>query len=137
MRWIHGAVLDERRPVLVLTRTSMVGRVSAVAVAPISTTVLGLSTEVPVGTLNGLGRDSVVKCDQVTGITADHLLEPCGWFSEEQEPPRAGRPLDGGSSSGTTSRGRGVRARRPSSSSSTPTGGSGTGGALHVSPLRG
>lgn len=79
-------MVDERRPVLVLTRTSMAGRTSTVTVAPISTTVLALSTEVPVGTRNGLERDSAVKCDQVTSIPANDLLEPCGWFGEEQEP---------------------------------------------------
>ena len=85
MRWIHWAVLDEKRPVLVLTRAPMVGQMSTVAVAPISTTVLGISTEVPVGPANGLDHESAVKCDQVTSIPADRLLEMCGWFTEEQE----------------------------------------------------
>lgn len=85
MRWIHWALLDKRRPVLVLTRMPMVGRMSTVTVAPISTTVLGLSTEVLVGPANGLDRASAVRCDQVTSIPADQLHEPCAWFSEDQE----------------------------------------------------
>ena len=82
---MHVATLDKRRPVLVLTRELMVGRMSTVTVAPITSTVHGLSTEVLVGTRNGLQGESAVKCDQIVSIPIGHLHEQCGWLLEEQE----------------------------------------------------
>jgi len=49
MRPIHSARLDKTRPVLVLTREVVRPHLSRVTVAPITSTVRGLSTEVPVG----------------------------------------------------------------------------------------
>lgn len=85
MRAICWATLDKRRPVLVLTRELMVGRMSTVTVAPVSSTVHGIATEVTVGVLNGLEQTSAVKCDQVTTIPITRLHEQCGWLLEEQE----------------------------------------------------
>jgi mRNA interferase MazF len=45
MRPIHIAALDKARPVLILTREVVRPHLSTVTVAPISTTILGLSTE--------------------------------------------------------------------------------------------
>lgn len=85
MRPIHWATLDKRRPVLVLTRGLMVGRMSTVTVAPINTTIHGIATEVLVGARNGMERDSAVKCDQIVSVSLDRLHERCGWLLEAQE----------------------------------------------------
>lgn len=85
MRPMHWATLDKRRPVLVLTRDVMVGRMSTVTVAPVTSTVHGIATEVPVGLRNGLAAASVVKCDQIMTIPIGHLHEPCGFLLEAQE----------------------------------------------------
>lgn len=82
---MHVATLDKRRPVLVLTRELMVGRMSTVTVAPIASTVHGLATEVVVGTRNGLQDQSAVKCDQIVSIPIDQLHEQCGWLLDGQE----------------------------------------------------
>jgi mRNA interferase MazF len=86
VRAVHWATLDKRRPVLVLTRELMVGRMSTVTVAPITSTLHGIATEVLVGPRNGLGGPGAVKCDQITSIPAGDLHEQCGWFLEGQEP---------------------------------------------------
>ena len=85
MRPLHIATLDKRRPVVVLTRELMVGRMSTVTVAPITTTVHGIATEVRVGTGNGLDEDCAVKCDQIVSIPIEQLHEQCGWLLEGQE----------------------------------------------------
>lgn len=85
MRAIHWARLDKRRPALVLTRELMVGRMSTVTVAPITSTIHGIATEVLVGMRNGLERDCAVKCDQIVTIPTDRLHEQCGWLLEGQE----------------------------------------------------
>lgn len=85
MRPLHWATLDKRRPVLVLTREVMVGRMSTVTVAPVTSTIHGIATELAVGRQNGLDRPSVVKCDQVTSIPIGQLHEPCGFLLDAQE----------------------------------------------------
>ena len=69
MRPIHLAQLDKERPVLILTRELVRPHLTRVTVAAITRTVRGLSTEVPVGTVNGLDYESVVSCDNAL-ITA-------------------------------------------------------------------
>lgn len=85
MRPICWAELDKRRPVLVLTREVMVGRMSTVTVAPITSTVHGIATEVTVGVTNGLPGASAVKCDQIATIPFERLHDQCGWLLDEQE----------------------------------------------------
>jgi len=54
-------------------------------VAPITTTVRGLSTEVPVGPANGIGHESVVSCDNIVTIDKDSLGERIGYLFPPQE----------------------------------------------------
>src|SRR5271154_2610561 len=85
MRPIHVAHLDKARPLLVLTREVVRPHLTTVTVAPITTTIRGLSTEVPVGTANGLSGPSVVSCDNVTTIPVEALREQIGMLLSHQE----------------------------------------------------
>lgn len=85
MRPIHAAKLDKTRPVLVLTRELVRPHLSRVTVAPITGTVRGLSTEVPVGPANGLEKDSVVSCDNIVTIPVSALGRGLGFFFPSQE----------------------------------------------------
>ena len=85
MRAIHVAHLDKARPVLVLTRELVRPHLRTVTVAPITTTVRGLSTEVPVDADNGLTLASVVSCDNITTIPADALGVQIGVLLDAQE----------------------------------------------------
>jgi mRNA interferase MazF len=86
MRPIHIAQLDKARPVLVLTRELVRPHLGTVTVAPITTTIRGLSTEVLVGVGNGLEGPSVVSCDNITTIPADVLGPEVGVLLDRQEP---------------------------------------------------
>jgi mRNA interferase MazF len=85
MRPIHVAHLDKTRPVLILTRELVRPHLAAVTVAPITTTIRGLSTEVPVDAANGLAEDSVVSCDNITTIPAAALGAQIGLLLDTQE----------------------------------------------------
>ena len=85
MRPIHVATLDKARPVLVLTRELVRPHLSRVTVAPITSTIRGLSTEVPVGPANGLEHDSVVSCDNVVTVPTSALGRQIGRLLPEQE----------------------------------------------------
>lgn len=85
MRPIHVAQLDKARPVLVLTRELVRPHLARVTVAPITTTIRGLSTEVPVGPANGLDQASVISCDNIVTVPADLLGRQIGILLAEQE----------------------------------------------------
>jgi mRNA interferase MazF len=85
MRPIHIARLDKARPVLVLTRELVRSHMTAVTIAPITTTIRGLSTEVAVDAANGLAGSSVVSCDNITTIPTTALGEQIGVLLDRQE----------------------------------------------------
>ena len=85
MRPIYAARLDKTRPVLILTREVVRPHLSRVTVAPITTTIRGLSTEVPVGPANGLDHTSVVSCDNIVTVPVSALGRPLGFLLAEQE----------------------------------------------------
>lgn len=85
MRPIHLASLDKTRPVLILTRQSVRPFLNSITVAPITGTVRGLSTEVPVDRINGLDHDSVVSCDNITTVPRSTIGRLIGYLKPEQE----------------------------------------------------
>ena len=86
MRPIHVARLDKARPVLILTRELVRPHLATVTVAPITTTIRGLSTEVRVDTANGLAGPSVVSCDNIITIPTSALGAQIGVLLDRQEP---------------------------------------------------
>lgn len=85
MREICLARLDKTRPVVVLTREAARAAMTKVTVAPITTTIKGLSSEVPVGPENGLEHHSVVSIDNVVTIPATSLGRTVGYLSAKQD----------------------------------------------------
>lgn len=85
MRPIVIARLDKVRPVLVLTRSVVRPHLDRVTVAPITSTIRGLSTEVPVGKRNGLDHDSVVSCDNIATAPVTDLGRQVGYLFPEEE----------------------------------------------------
>ncbi len=85
MRPIHLARLDKARPVLILTRELVRPHLTRVTVAPITGTIRGLSTEVPVGPRNGLEKESVVSIDNIVTIPVEALGRQVGYFFPDQE----------------------------------------------------
>ena len=85
MREICLVRLDKTRPALVLTRDGARPAMTKVTVAPITTTIKGLSSEVPVGPANGLDHDCVVALDNVLTVPKNLLGRTIGFLSAEQE----------------------------------------------------
>jgi mRNA interferase MazF len=63
------------RPVVILTRDAVVGRLRSLVVAPCTTTIRGLHSEVSLGPEEGLPRCCVVNLDNVTLVDAQTLRE--------------------------------------------------------------
>ncbi len=85
MRELRYASLDRTRPVVVLTRETARPSMTKVTVAPITTTVRGLTSEVHVGPENGLDRDGVISLDNAMTIPADLLGDLIGILTSDQD----------------------------------------------------
>lgn len=85
MREICLVHLDRTRPALVLTREIARGAMTKVTVAPITSTVKGLTSEVPVGPGNGLDHDCAVSLDNVVTIPVSRVGRTVGYLSALQE----------------------------------------------------
>lgn len=85
MHSIWLAQLDKLRPVLVLTREEVRSVRRLVTVAPITSTVRGLRSEVIVGQRNGLDHESAANLDSITTVPREVLVRPVGALLEDQE----------------------------------------------------
>ena len=85
MRTIALVQLDKRRPALILTRQSKLHLLTWVTVAPITSTIRGITSEVPVGARNGLDHDSVISCDNINTVRVGAVGNTIGLFFDDQE----------------------------------------------------
>ena len=85
MREICLVRLDKTRPALVLTREAARGAMTKVTVAPITSTIKGLSSEVLVGPDNGLDHECAVSLDNVLTVPLEALGRTVGHLNSEQE----------------------------------------------------
>lgn len=85
MREICLVRLDKTRPALILTREAARGAMTKVTVAPITTTVKGLSSEVRVGPANGLDHECAVALDNVVTVPRSLLGRTIGYLTAGQE----------------------------------------------------
>jgi len=72
------AHLDKTRPVIVLTRDPLGRLLHSVIVAPVTSTIRGLSTEVPLGRDDSLRQDSVANLDNVQLLARERFRKRVG-----------------------------------------------------------
>lgn len=89
MRTIASVQLDERRPALIMTRQSQLHLLAWVTVAPVTSTIRGIASEVPVGVRKGLDHDSVVSCDNLITVRISAVGDTIGLLFDDQEPALA------------------------------------------------
>jgi mRNA interferase MazF len=75
------ARLDKVRPIVVLTRDPLAALLHAVIAAPVTSTIRGLSTEVPIGPASGIRLQSVVNLDNVQLVGRSRLVKRVGRVS--------------------------------------------------------
>jgi mRNA interferase MazF len=72
------ADLDKTRPVIVLTRDPLGRLLHSVVIAPVTSTIRGLSTEVPLGRDDGIRHPSVANLDNVQLLSRDRFRRRIG-----------------------------------------------------------
>jgi len=73
VRWYRFQDPDKRRPVLVLTRDSALRFLGDVTVAPVTTTIRDIPTEVPLTRGDGMRRDCAVNLDHLQTVPASRM----------------------------------------------------------------
>lgn len=72
------ADLDKTRPVIVLTRDPLGRLLHSVIIAPVTSTIRGLSTEVPLGRDDGIRHPSVANLDNIQLLARDRFRRRIG-----------------------------------------------------------
>lgn len=75
IRWYTFSAPDKRRPVLVLTRNTSIGVLNALTVAPITSTIRGVPSEVLLDEDDGLPRESVANLHSLQTVPKANLGE--------------------------------------------------------------
>jgi len=83
---VWWADLDKVRPVVVLTRARVASRLQRVLVAPVTTTVRHIPTEVALGESEGVRHASVANLDNVQLVPRERLLQLAGVVAQDRWP---------------------------------------------------
>ena len=73
MRWYRFAPPDKRWPVLILTRDSVLAYLGEATIAPITTTIRDIPSEVRLGPEDGVPRPCAVNCDHLQTVNKARL----------------------------------------------------------------
>jgi len=73
VRWYRFSQPDKKRPVVILTRDSALEFLGEVTVAPITTTVRNIPTEVLLTRADGMPRDCAVNLDHVQTVSKNRV----------------------------------------------------------------
>jgi len=69
VRWYRFVQPDKRRPVVVLTRDSIIAYLGEVTVAPVTSTIRDIPSEVLLSPLDGMPGDCAINLDHVQTVS--------------------------------------------------------------------
>lgn len=81
---VWWADLDKVRPVVILTRARVAGKLTRVLVAPITSVVRSIPTEVPIGSAEGVKDGSVANLDNIQLVPVDRMLRRAGRIAPDR-----------------------------------------------------
>ena len=73
IRWYKFHAPDRKRPVLLLTRDSILEYMGEVTIAPITSTIRNIPSEVLLSSEDGLKKDCAVNCDHIQTVSKDTI----------------------------------------------------------------
>lgn len=69
IRWYKFKAPDKKRPVLILTRDSILEYLGEVSVAPVTSTIRDIPSEVLLSKNDGMPKDSVINFDHIQTVS--------------------------------------------------------------------
>jgi mRNA interferase MazF len=73
VRWYRFAAPDKRKPVVILTRDSVLEYLGEVTIAPVTSTIRGIPSEVELTSRDGFPRDCAVNLDHVQTVAKSRI----------------------------------------------------------------
>ncbi len=73
VRWYKLPHSDKRRPVLILTRNSVLAYLGEVTVAPVTRTIRGIPSEVVLSREDGVREECAINCDHLQTVSKGRL----------------------------------------------------------------
>ena len=69
IRWYRFGAPDKRRPVVILTRDSILEYIGEVTVVPVTSTVRDIPSEVLLSREDGMKKDCAINCDHIQTVS--------------------------------------------------------------------
>ncbi len=73
VRWYKFSPPDKRRPVLILTRDAILEYLGDVTVAPVTSTIRDIPSEVQLFKEDGMPQDCAINCDHIQTVSKNRL----------------------------------------------------------------
>jgi mRNA interferase MazF len=73
VRWYKFGKPDKNRPVVILTRDSVIPYIGEVTVAPITSTIRDIPSEVPLAQADGMPKDCAINCDHLQTVAQSKI----------------------------------------------------------------
>ena len=73
VRWYKFKHPDKKRPVVILTRNSILEYLGEVTVAPVTSTIRDIPSEVPLSRLDGMRNDCAINCDHIQTVSKSNV----------------------------------------------------------------
>lgn len=73
VRWYKFKHPDKKRPVVILTRNSILEYLGEVSVAPITSTIRDIPSEVLLSRQDGMHKDCAVNCDHIQTVSKSNV----------------------------------------------------------------
>src|SRR5271170_3579502 len=68
IRWYKFHAPDKKRPVLILTRNSVLEYIAEATIVPVTTTIHDIPSEVLLSQVDGLSKDCALNCDHLQTV---------------------------------------------------------------------
>ncbi len=73
IRWYKFKPPDKKRPVLILTRNSVIPYLDEVTIAPITTTIRDIPSEIHLSVLDGMSKDCAINFDHIQTVSKNKI----------------------------------------------------------------
>ncbi len=84
VRWYKFKNPDKKRPVVILTRDSILGYLGEVTIAPVTSTIRYIPSEVLLSRREGMHNDCAVNCDHIQTVSKSKIGSLITTLSKEK-----------------------------------------------------
>ena len=84
VRWYKFKHPDKKRPVVILTRNSILEYLGEVSIAPVTSTIRDIPSEVLLSRLDGMHNDCAINCDHIQTVSRSNVGSMITSLSKEK-----------------------------------------------------